>query len=88
MIHIEVKSGSYIQDWDQKDYSRIVFSRLRGLAVALDGSGISEELNESPGKRLTNHMSLFYVSRSTGTKIPSISLILINGISSYYQESR
>ena len=51
MIHIEVKSGSYIQDWDQKDYSRIVFSRLRGLAVALDGSGILEELNESPGKK-------------------------------------
>ena len=51
MIHIEVKSGSYIQDWDQKDYSRIVFSRLRGRAVALDGSGILEELNESPGEK-------------------------------------
>ena len=49
MIHIEVKSGSYIQDWDQKDFSRIVFSRLRGHAVAIDGSGILAELNESPG---------------------------------------
>ena len=51
MIHIEVKSGSYIQDWDQADYSKIIFSRLRGRAVAIDGSGILEGMEGLPGEK-------------------------------------
>lgn len=51
MIHIEVKSGSYIQDWGQADYSKIIFSRLRGRAVAIDGSGILEGMEGLPGEK-------------------------------------
>ena len=51
MIHIEVKSGSYIQDWDHADYSKIIFSRLRGRAVAIDGSGILEGMEGLPGEK-------------------------------------
>lgn len=64
MIHVEVKSGSYIQDWDQREYSRIVFSRLRGRAVAIDGSGILEELNGLPGeKTYKSHVFVFCVQK-------------------------
>lgn len=51
MLHIEVKSGSYIQDWDQQDLSKIKFSRLRGHAAAVDGSGILEGMRGPSGER-------------------------------------
>ena len=42
-IRIEVKSASYIQDWDQPDYSKIKFAGLKGRSVFdLENRGVKE----------------------------------------------
>lgn len=64
MIHIEVKSGSYIQDWGQKDYSKIVFSRLRGRAVVANGIGILEGMESLSGdKTYKSHVYVMCVQK-------------------------
>lgn len=62
-MRVEVKSSAYIQDWAQKDFSRIVFSGLRGrwLIEGVDNqsNSIPEELNTEPGGK--NYKSHVYV---------------------------
>lgn len=62
-MRVEVKASAYIQDWNQKDFSRIVFSGLRGrwLIEGVDNQGdsIPPELNTEPGGK--NYKSHVYV---------------------------
>ena len=62
-MRVEVKASAYIQDWNQKDFSRIVFSGLRGrwLREGVDnqGNSIPSELNTEPGGK--NYKSHVYV---------------------------
>ena len=70
-MRVEVKSSAYIQDWAQKDFSRIVFSGLRGHwlidVVEKQVNGIPAELNTEPGARITSRMSMFLLFRNIKT---------------------
>ena len=57
---IEVKCCSYIQDWDQDDYSRISWSGLKAkhlFYASLDRSSVSQKLEDRP----TDYKSDIYV---------------------------